>query len=134
MVFLRDLVGPSARPATRKKALVLDFFGTFCAPCKRELPHVIALNDKWKDKGVEVILIGFGESPEVLADFVDQNKIALRVLSDRYNVASKEYRVDRLPRVLVLGSDGLVKDDLVGDHEDLVDQLDKLLTQLTTGA
>src|SRR5205807_707008 len=116
---------------TKKKAIVLDFFGTFCKPCQRELPHVMELNDKWKDKGVEVILVGFGESPEVLSEFVTTKNISLRVLSDRYQVASKLYGVDHLPRVLVVGGDGVVKEDLVGDHEDLVNQLDKLLNDLT---
>ena len=115
----------------RKKALVLDFFATFCKPCQRELPHVVELNERWKSKDVEVILIGFGETPETLAEFALQKNIPLRVLSDRYNVASKQYGVDQLPRVVVVGADGKVKEDLVGDHENLVEELEKLLTTLT---
>lgn len=133
MVFLRDLVGAQARPQTKKKAIVLDFFGTFCGPCKRELPHILELNERWKDKGVEVLLIGYGESPDTLAEFVTAQNIPLRVLSDRYGLASKQYAVSSLPRVLVVGGDGVVKEDLVGDHEDLVNQLDKLLGVLTSG-
>ena len=48
---------------TKGKVTIVDIWGTWCPPCRMEIPHFIALRDNYKDKGVEIIGINKEREP-----------------------------------------------------------------------
>jgi len=107
MFFLREHCGPARKP---KKAIIIDFFSTSCAPCKREMPHLASLYREHRDRGLSLVIVGFQQEAEVLRPYFKKNKFTdLPVLADIYGTTSKKYGVKSLPRTVVLDSKCRVK-------------------------
>ncbi len=65
------------------KVVLLNFWGTWCAPCRREIPDFIKLYEKHKDKGLEIIGITLSSgSPEDIARFMEDWKMNYTILTD----------------------------------------------------
>lgn len=122
LVALERLAYPGKARARRpKRAVVLDFFSTDCAPCKRGLPHLIKLHHKLQGAPVEVILIAVLEEEagaEKLEAFLKKNPVPFQVLVDPYSAAAKKYVVTdgkaELPALFVIDPSGVTRAALKG--------------------
>jgi peroxiredoxin len=77
---LADLSGKSTSIANwRGKSLIINFWATWCAPCRREIPLLQALDGEWRARGVEVVGIAVDHREKVLA-YADKLKIAYPLL------------------------------------------------------
>jgi len=134
-VFLRDFCGGTLRKPwinKEKKAVVISFFATWCAPCKKEIPYLMQLKDEFAGQPVEFLLIDVGEEKEKVEPYIQQENINLTVLYDQYQVVSKKYGATSLPRLVVISKEGMVKkyqkgfedpDIFMKDMEDLIGEL-----------
>ena len=78
---LKDMNGKEVRLSDFKgRPLVVNFWATWCSPCKHEIPSFIALVDKYKDKNLTVLGISTDDSPEDLRKFAAEYKINYPVL------------------------------------------------------
>ncbi|MBV8047284.1 MAG: TlpA family protein disulfide reductase [Paludibacterium sp.] len=70
-----DLNGHAVKLADlRGKTVLVNFWGTWCGPCRKEMPMLDALRQKWKNRGVEVIGIALDDKKAVIP-FIQQQKI-----------------------------------------------------------
>ena len=99
LVRLSDLASPGkAQTRQSRKVVVLDFFRTDCAPCVKALPKLVALHNKFKGRGVTVLLVALLEQErgeQKLAAFLKRHPVPFSVLVDSYEVAAKKYVVQR---------------------------------------
>jgi thiol-disulfide isomerase/thioredoxin len=103
-------------------AVVISFFATWCKPCTAQLPIIERVVASSKD--VRGVLIDYGEDPEVVAPFVQTQKLALPVIPDKFTKIANRLGVDQsLPRTLVVDSNGNVS--AIFDHEG--DDFEKVL-------
>jgi cytochrome c biogenesis protein CcmG, thiol:disulfide interchange protein DsbE len=56
----------------RGKVVLLDFWATWCVPCREEIPHFIELQDKYRDKGLQIIGISMDDGPDPVKAFYQQ--------------------------------------------------------------
>ena len=136
-VFLRDFCGGTLRKPwinKEKKAVVISFFATWCVPCKKEIPELEKLLDKYRDKAVEFMLVDVGEEKEKVEPFLQQENIDLTVLFDQYQVVSKKYGATSLPRLVVISKGGKVKKYQKGFEDPDVFMMDmkELISELVT--
>ena len=64
----------------RGKIIVLDFWGTFCPPCLKQVPQLVALNKKYKDKGLEIVGLSMDDKQtdqKLVNDFIKQSFVRL---------------------------------------------------------
>ena len=76
------------------RAVVISFFATWCAPCKRELPVLQKLYEKYGPQGLKVVVISIDKDPaEVarLAEFAEERGLTFPVVSDRFNLLARRY-------------------------------------------
>ena len=73
---LKDMNGADVRLSDFKsKVLLINFWGTWCAPCRAEIPELIKIADKYKDKGVVVLGLAQQDTPEDLRAFAAEHKM-----------------------------------------------------------
>ena len=73
---LKDMNGADVRLSDFKsKVLLINFWGTWCAPCRAEIPELIKIAGKYKDKGVVVLGLAQQDTPEDLRAFAAEHKM-----------------------------------------------------------
>lgn len=102
----------------RGKVVLLDFWATWCPPCRKELPHIQKLNDELKAKGLAVFGVN-NEPPEKPIQFVKENKYSFTTLTDDGS-ACRSYRITAFPTLVIIDKEGKVREYLVGYQEESV--------------
>ncbi|MGG7077035.1 TlpA family protein disulfide reductase [Clostridium sardiniense] len=105
-----------------KKAVVVNFWASWCPPCKYEMPYFQKAEDKYKGKDVEILMVnltdGSRETKKTALEFIKESKYNMNVLFDTELNAADVYGIQALPRTLFIDKDG----NLVNDHTGLITQ------------
>lgn len=92
-----------------KQPVVLNFWGTWCPPCRKEIPELVKLYKEYAPKGIEIVSIAIKDSPEKVSEYAARAGMDWVMLVDDYSVATK-YRVSGVPSTLFFDRNGsLVK-------------------------
>lgn len=103
---LEDLKGTRVKLAGLEgKVLVLNFWATWCGPCKVEIPHLVELQQQYADAGLQVIGIAVDEPVEKLEPYIAEAGINYPVLRSTEGVLDAFSRVTVLPTSIVIGRD-----------------------------
>jgi thiol-disulfide isomerase/thioredoxin len=94
--------------------VVLDFWATWCPPCRESLPHLDALNKDLAPKGLKVYAVNLQEEKPKVQDYITKNKLAFPVLLDTQGKVAMEYKANAIPQTVVVAKDGTVKKVFVG--------------------
>lgn len=114
-----------------EKVIILDFWASWCGPCRVGLPILTKVVDKYKEKGVVLYGVNAGEDEATVQAFLEQTDIDLTVAMDPKRVAQRAYGANSLPTTAIIGKDGVVREVHVGVSPTLEQDLDKLLAELT---
>lgn len=98
----------------RGKVVLLDFWASWCAPCREELPKVERLHRELKDKGLVVLGINVGESAETAREFVRKYGLTFTTLLDPYKEVTNRYRAMAIPLTVVIDRDGKISSYNIG--------------------
>ena len=109
---LQSLAGEAPDDAESRVVLV-SFFASWCAPCKKELPLLVELDTRYRSLGLRIIGISIDkEEPAIEAArrLVAEHHARYPVLSDRFNLLARRYLGDQapLPSVFLIGRDGSI--------------------------
>lgn len=114
--ILQDLAGQPVRLSSyRGRVVYIDFWATWCGPCRAALPGLQDLTDKFKDQGLEVVSIDEGEGPEQVRGFIDRRKYSFRVLLDADSAVGHFYGVRGIPTSVLIDRNGVVQSIAVGN-------------------
>jgi len=106
--------GSISLSSLRGQVVVLDFWATYCAPCRIMMPTLDELHGQWGAKGVAFVGIDSENiSAESLQSFLGGHPIPYPVVSDD-GEASASYHVESIPSLFVIGKDGTIRDSFVG--------------------
>jgi peroxiredoxin len=118
-VSLPGMDGKMVRLADLKGTVVLiDFWASWCGPCRRNNPHLVKLYKKYHEKGLEILGVSLDENGQDWKGAVQQDGLGWLQVNDNkgWNAASAAiYGVDAIPASFLIGKDGVVRGvDLVG--------------------
>ena len=112
------------------KVVILDFWATWCPPCRAEIPHFIELYDTHKDKGLEIIGVSLDRNAErVIGAFAEENRINYTLLVGDNDVADLYGGIMSIPTTFVIDRNGRIRDRFVGyrDKEVFEEAIKELL-------
>ncbi|MGE8204377.1 thiol-disulfide oxidoreductase ResA [Heyndrickxia sp. NPDC080065] len=107
---LQDMNGHKYRLSDFKgKGVFLNFWGTWCEPCKAEMPYMVDLYKEYKKQGVEIIAVNVGESNFLVNKFIKNYSLNFPVLVDKSRDVQNAYGINPIPTSFFISPDGKVK-------------------------
>ncbi len=113
-----------------QKIVLLDFWATWCGPCRMAMPSLQALHDELKDRGLEILGVNLGEDREQVEHFIKRKAYTFRVALDPEEAIGAKFGVRAIPTLVVVDKRGTVRWIHVGAATG-EDELKKLLERLT---
>ncbi len=98
----------------RGQVVVLNFWATWCPPCRNEMPAIEEVYRTYRDQGLAVMAINVQEAEQQTRAFVDEMGLTFPVLPDRDGSVSTIYRVTSLPTTFVIDRAGTIREIAVG--------------------
>jgi len=113
----------------RGKVVLLDFWATWCVPCRAEIPHFVELQQKYGDRGLQIIGVSMDDSSEPVRDFYQQFHMNYPVVMGTAKTGELYGGVLGLPIAFVIGKVGLIDSKKIGavDMTLLEREIQKLL-------
>jgi thiol-disulfide isomerase/thioredoxin len=128
---LPDLEGNTVKFSDFKgKVVLVDFWATWCGPCKMEIPHLVALHREYKDRGFEVIGIALDNGGAgVVEPFARKNAISYSVVIGNREVATAFGGLTAIPTAFLIDRSGNIVQKYVGYTDKAVfeEQIKQLL-------
>lgn len=112
---LKDLDGNEvALSDFRGKNVYLNFFATWCPPCKAEMPDIEKMYQKYKDKDFVVLAVDLGEDMDTVKSFIEKNNFNFKVLLDSDQSVAEKYSISAIPVSVFIDKKGNVVAKKVG--------------------
>ncbi|MEO8143070.1 MAG: TlpA disulfide reductase family protein [Betaproteobacteria bacterium] len=99
----------------RGKVVLVNFWATWCEPCREEMPSMNRLRASLAGKPFEVLAVNLGESESRIRRFVEQVPLEFAVLMDRDSAAAKVWQARVLPMSFLIGPEGRIRYSVVGE-------------------
>ena len=115
-----------------RKVVLIEFWATWCPPCRMVLATLRSMAKTLEEHGVEVLSINQGESAEHVREYVKREGAPFHVVLDPNDEVSKQYEVSTLPTMLLVDKRGIVRWIRVGhmpETEELRDLLDRIAAE-----
>jgi len=122
---LTDLTGASVTLSSFRvtNVVVLDFWASWCGPCRMAMPAIQSLQDKFADRGLVVLSVNLRENRDQVNEFAVANRINLHILLDSDGGVARSFGVSGIPTVVVIDKMGNVRHRHTGFSGDLEDSL-----------
>ena len=112
---IQDLSGKSwKRSDLLGKVVIVNFWATWCPPCREEIPSMNRAWNKLKDEGVLMLAINVGESDDAIFNFQKHTAINFPILLDPKGENSRNWGASGLPTTFILNTKGEIVYKIVG--------------------
>ena len=101
----------------RGKVVFLNFWATWCIPCRDEMPLMEKIHREFKDQGLEVVAVNFREDRQAVKKFVEELGVTFKVLLDPGGNVSNEYGAWSLPLSYFINRKGEFIGKVMGDRK-----------------
>jgi cytochrome c biogenesis protein CcmG/thiol:disulfide interchange protein DsbE len=113
-----ELVTLKGRPLrldeVKGKVLLINFWATWCPPCRLEMPAMQQVYVQYRDQGFEILAVNLQEQDAQISAFAQEMGMTFPILVDRDGSVSSTYRVTSLPTTFVVDRSGTIRDRIVG--------------------
>jgi peroxiredoxin len=115
---LQDLSGKKVSLSSLKgKVVFLNFWATWCPPCRAEMPSLERLHARLKDKGLVILAVNLQENAKSVRKFMAEHKLTFPVLLDSDGRVGAIYGARSIPTTYVVGRNGNVLAGTMGGRE-----------------
>lgn len=93
----------------RGKVVLLNFWATWCAPCREELPELMQLQEQFRKRGLVVVAVTVDHELENVRNFLKKHGITLPALWDRRQKVAEAYAVEKMPSSYLIDRNGVLR-------------------------
>jgi peroxiredoxin len=120
------------------KVLVVDFWATYCPPCVKQAPQLAALNEKYRDRGLEVVGLTSDpkEDQQKVEEFIKKAGINYTIAFDNSWISGAFLKgteddtgASPIPQLFVISRDGRVVEHFIGEQPGRMQQLEKVVNE-----
>ncbi|MFC1932120.1 TlpA family protein disulfide reductase [Chloroflexota bacterium] len=116
----------------RGSPVILNFWATWCSPCRAEMPFLQEIYEDWtgKSPSVAMLTINIKENSTRVKDFLETYNLSLPVLLDTDGNVSNKYNITGIPTTFFIDKDGIIQEKIVGafrNKEQIEEHLGKIV-------
>jgi thiol-disulfide isomerase/thioredoxin len=116
-----------------KNLVLLDFWATWCGPCRQVMPALLEISNEYKDKGVRYLAVNLREDSDKISSYLKSAKLDIEVPLDKTGKIANLYHVRGIPTMAIVDKKGIVREVHVGASPNLKAELktalDKILAE-----
>ena len=128
---LRTVAGPNLRlQEQRGQVVMINFWATWCGPCRQEMPHLSKLYEKYRASGFVLLGVNVDDDARNAAELAAKLGIKFPVLLDTDKKVSRQYDLVTMPSTVLIDRDGKVRHVHRGYQSGLEDTYEKQLREL----
>ena len=102
--------GQVSLASLKGKVVMVNFWATWCGPCRQEMPHLEALYEKYNGLGFELLAVNVEKNnAEGARKWLQETPVTFPVLFDPENQVTKLYKVQTMPSTVIIGRDGTMR-------------------------
>ena len=98
----------------RGKPVLLNFWASWCGPCRYEMPFIQEIYEKWSGKGLVILAVNLQENPSQVKEFVESFGFSFPVLLATNQEVSLAYNIRGIPATFFIDKDGIIQDIKIG--------------------
>jgi len=107
---LKNMQGQNINLTEQRGSIILiNFWASWCGPCRKEMPVLQTLQDKYQDLGVQVWGINVEQENQAGRDFLANLDLSFSIFFDETNKLSQTYQVEAMPTTVIVDRDGVVR-------------------------
>ena len=112
-----------------KSWIIIDFFATYCVPCKEEIPELEILLEEFGEDNLQCFVMATDkDGSSIVGPYFQETPTSLTVLIDRYMVTAKRFDVDSIPTVFLISPEGKIEFKAVGYSKEAIEEMRAILT------
>lgn len=116
----------------RGKGVVLNFWGTWCQPCKDEMPDLEKAYQALKDQGIVVLGVNIGETEVAVKSFKDRYHLTFPIAMDQSKEITQLYAIGPIPTTYFIDKNGIVKKIVIGgpmSEQTIMDNMKQIMPE-----
>jgi len=98
----------------RGKTVLLNFWASWCSPCRAEMPYLQQIYEEWSDREFVLLTVNIGESPARVKEFLETNNLSLPVFLDAKKNVAQKYNVTAIPTSFFVDKNGIIQAKIIG--------------------
>ncbi len=112
---LKDLDGNLVRLSDlRGNVVFINFWATWCPPCRAEMPEIEAVHQEYKDKGVVVLGVDISEPESTVRQYIQQGGFSWAIVLDGTGEVARDYQIAAIPTSFFLDREGIIRAVSIG--------------------
>jgi thiol-disulfide isomerase/thioredoxin len=111
------------------RVVLIDFWATWCGPCKEELPHMKKIAKEFAGQPLVIISVSWDSDAAKWKDFIAKNEMTWVQYRDADHSLSKTFNVEAIPHYFTIDSDGVLTAEMMGSGSDVEGKLKKLVAK-----
>jgi cytochrome c biogenesis protein CcmG/thiol:disulfide interchange protein DsbE len=126
-VDLPTINGKVSLEQLKGKVVYIDFWASWCLPCKKSFPWMHEMKEKYAEKGFEIIAINLDKNKQLADEFLDNVNVNFIVAFDQAGDTASLYQLRGMPSSYLIGRDGKLYAAHTGFRDKDKDELEKLI-------
>jgi thiol-disulfide isomerase/thioredoxin len=116
------------------KVVILDFWASWCKPCKEEMPYFIDLYNRNKDIGLVIVAVNLDENQDKLFGFINKlgKEVPFYIIHDKDSKIAGDYKIETMPTSYVIDKKGVIKYKHEGFENSYKEQFENEIKKLSS--